>query len=296
MATGDDLLRNRLQQIRQRLDNPEPILRQWGALLLKTSQRAFVDQSFDGKAWPARYPQQARPKLNLAGVIQDFATGRNAPKAIRFVDRPAVIDTKDLFRSLSFALISKDTVEAGSNIDHAGLQNFGGETVQPITPAIKERLRNWLYKKPKKGDVKAGIGPRLRAKFVLIGRFKGGPPREVRGEILHWELQQRHPKGTWRTVSRTKSKTKADNWKRRSKKLSLEKKSVPIRAASITIPGKAKGVRRTEIENYRDKIEALLKKDQLVTQVGARPFVGVPQDTARDMIKAAERFFERGGR
>lgn len=117
-----------------------------GALYVSASQRSFAQQRWGDEAWPARYPRQ-KNKLNIAGALRDFAAGRRAPLARRFQDRPALIDTGELRRSIAHRVVADGGVlyvEVGTTLPYAAKQLYGGETVIRITQAIRDRAREWL--------------------------------------------------------------------------------------------------------------------------------------------------------
>lgn len=126
---------------------PAPGLRRIGAELLADSQAAFTQQSFEGIRWPERYPNDGAPKINYAGALTDLNRGQ-APKARRFQDRPALIDTSKLRRSLQFS-VSGFSVEEGSPLSYAGRLNRGSAatgsvSVIPVTSTAKKKLSDVL--------------------------------------------------------------------------------------------------------------------------------------------------------
>ena len=127
---------------------PERLLKQVGALMLAQAQRAFIDQKLGTQPWKARYPNQAAPKLNIAGALMDLQNGANI-KDRRFVDRPAVIDTSHLRQSLSdrhghLQMLGMWSVEVGTVVLYGGIHQWGGTNTIPITKAIFNNLAAWL--------------------------------------------------------------------------------------------------------------------------------------------------------
>lgn len=138
-------------RLRKALENPGKLLKQIGYILLEDSQRSFEDQRFGEIKWPPRYPKQSSPKVNIAGIVQDFTMGRTKPPARRFQDRPAGIDTGILRRSLQSGAravgVSGYTVTVGSTIPWAGKFHSGGVSRQKITSGVKTLLAKFLRSK-----------------------------------------------------------------------------------------------------------------------------------------------------
>lgn len=143
------------------LDKPEKALKQIGALLLAQSQKAFRNESWDGKRWPARRVP------NVFGIIADFSLdGRASPPKRRFESSPVLKDTGRLRQSMSFALVGKDSVDVGTNMSYASVHNFGGPVESlPITRTVQEKLAKFLKrtagKVPLKSNLYAGVLERL---------------------------------------------------------------------------------------------------------------------------------------
>lgn len=134
----------KLQRI---LDNPKPILRQIGMVLLRDAQRSFIDQRLGDIRWPRRYPKQGFPPVNVAGVVADFLAGRQTPPDRRFKDRPAGIDTRMTARSLTASKsfnIQGYKIEIKSNTPGAANMQHGGISKLPITDGVKQLLGKWL--------------------------------------------------------------------------------------------------------------------------------------------------------
>lgn len=123
------------------------LLDQIGALYVSASQKSFSEQRWGSTAWPARYPSQRSPKINIAGVIKDFNAGRRKPLKSRFQDRPALVDTGDLKRSISHRVVvegGEAYVEIGTTLPYATLQQYGGTSTIVITEAARDAARKWL--------------------------------------------------------------------------------------------------------------------------------------------------------
>jgi phage gpG-like protein len=153
-----------LDNLERALDNPnrpqkstEGLMKQWGSMMVETSQRSFVEQKLGEWEWPARYPGMTAPIINIAGTIQDFNQGRTTPKPNRFQDRPALVDhgmRGGIWGSISFQVTGPKEVAAGSNKPHAGIHMKGGESVVRVSEQGYQRGRDWLF--TKQGDPKKG--------------------------------------------------------------------------------------------------------------------------------------------
>lgn len=174
MDSGDTALEAMLRKTKEmlkRLGNLKPLLKVWGLMGVSASQNAFTDQKFGDKVWPARYPNQAPPKLNIAGTVADFNAGRSSPKPNRFQDRPALVDEGyrgGLVGSISSEVVSDTAVEWGTTKPYAALHQKGGQSTQAITTAAKERISAWLFKK--NGNVRSGREPFVGKLWPLLGK------------------------------------------------------------------------------------------------------------------------------
>lgn len=153
-------------KIEERLENPEPLLKQLGILGKTASIRAFTEQKLGEFSWPAKYGGAGSPFLNVAGAIEDFNSGRTSPKADRLVDRPALMGEGNrggLVASVDYRVDSKDSVEIGSNKDYANLMQKGGRTSVTLSLDGRARFMQWLTgKKSVKVRGKFGETPTKR--------------------------------------------------------------------------------------------------------------------------------------
>ena len=118
--------------------------------MVSASQKAFKEQRFNDVPWPPRYPGMDDPFVNIAGAIEDFRRGPNLP-ARRFEKRPALIDSGNLFRSISFRLIGDEAVEVGSNLPYARFHNSGEDPPpQNIDSTVRGNLAKFLKRKSNK--------------------------------------------------------------------------------------------------------------------------------------------------
>lgn len=126
-----------------RLENPEKILRQMGLLMESTAQEAFKFERLGDIEWPHRYPNQADPFVNVAGLVSDLNRGAKI-KARRFDRRPVLFDTGKLAESPKSRVVGKDRVEVGSPFERAAVHQFGLVSQQKVTPEAKKKLSRWL--------------------------------------------------------------------------------------------------------------------------------------------------------
>lgn len=184
-----------IARLERALSHPEKLLEQWGALGVARSQRAFREQRLGDEEWPARYPNQAPPKLNIAGALSDFNAGATQPKPNRFQDRPALVDEGNrggLLSSLNWAVLDPHTVEWGTNKPYAAVQQTGGKTVIRLTDDAVSRAKAWLL--TKKGSIRKGreayaekLSHALRTKIHaqrIIPRPFVGIPNDLRDDML----------------------------------------------------------------------------------------------------------------
>src|SRR3990167_6478847 len=86
------LLLKHLLKLERALSAPSPLTKQIGVLVAKDCMKAFEKQRLGDIIWPERYEGMEDPVINIAGALQDFISGRVAPKPNRFQSRPALID------------------------------------------------------------------------------------------------------------------------------------------------------------------------------------------------------------
>ena len=147
----------KLERWEKALQNPQKALKQIGVLMVAESQASFRDQQFGRKKWKGRAP------VNVFGIIADFSKG-STPPARRFQTRPALKDTGRLSGSISYK-VSGLAVEVGTNLDYAGVHQFGGQVEsEKITKSVQQALSKWL--KPKDKGLKESLGWILNKKFT----------------------------------------------------------------------------------------------------------------------------------
>lgn len=147
MATGRLFVK-----LREALNDPEKLLRRLGAMGVGASQQAFELQRLGSDPWPRLYPSQSEPFISIAGALEDFNSGRSAPRANRFDSQPSMGTgaRKEIFDSLSWDVVSNKDVEIGSVHPFATSAQFGsqaGDEFTPVTELAKQGIRKWLFKK-----------------------------------------------------------------------------------------------------------------------------------------------------
>mgnify|MGYP003139361850 FL=1 len=122
-----------------RVSDLKPVLKRWGMIGVEASINAFREQSYGGVTW------QPRAVPNVYGLIADFDDGRNPPKR-RLEARPALVDTGNLKRSISFRT-SKDSVTIGTQVKYAARLHEGGPIQsRKITEKVQRRAAKYIAK------------------------------------------------------------------------------------------------------------------------------------------------------
>ncbi len=150
-----------IDDLRDRLENLEPLLNSIGALLLETTETAFEEERFGDIRWPERYAGQADPFINIAGALADLSTGPRI-KARRFDRRPALQDTGRLRGSFRFEVTADDTVTAGTTVDYAPTHHIPLISSQPVSAQAKENLKTVIRRDGK------GSKRRVLLKLVFL--------------------------------------------------------------------------------------------------------------------------------
>jgi len=184
----------KIQRWEKALDNPQKALKQVGIMMVAESQRAFVEQKFGGQPW------RERAVPNVMGIIADFAAGRTKPKARRFDARPALMDTGALAKSISYRIISADTVEVGTNLPYAPTLHSGGKVQsETITEKVQDALAKWLKsqrnaigRKTKDGRTKEQKADRVA---VLEDKLGWLLDKAIRGKKLEMDVPKRRMVG-----------------------------------------------------------------------------------------------------
>lgn len=142
----------KVERLRGLLITREQLLTTIGLMTQAASQRAFGKQGLAGaEKW------KPRGVPNIMGIVADLAAGRQIPER-RFSSRPVLRDTGLLARSITFRIISRDTVQVGTAVKYAETHQLGGKSTSPkITYAMQEALWKWLQGQPKKRQKALGF-------------------------------------------------------------------------------------------------------------------------------------------
>ncbi len=124
------------------------ILKVVGEMAVSDAQSNFDKQSFDGKPWDRRYPNQTPFRISVAGAVSDLASGPSV-KSRRFQARPAGLDTGQLRASISSKKVGPKSIEVGSALEYAARVNEGGTSFLPVTSTVKKNLKAWLRRNKK---------------------------------------------------------------------------------------------------------------------------------------------------
>lgn len=129
-----------------RLSDLRPILNSIGNFLVRQSQRAFLEQAFDGKPWLRPYRGR---RLNIPGIIHDLEASPFV-HSYNLVPRNALMASGKLFRSINKGnlQVTSNSVTLDPHVAYAGLHQDGGVTVQAITKTVKRNLHTFLRTHP----------------------------------------------------------------------------------------------------------------------------------------------------
>lgn len=156
-----------LNNIRQRLLNPDPLMQAVGIYMRGVTRLAFRQQ---GRPGGPQWVEREVP--NAAGILSDLRRGRTPP-ARRWQGRPSNIDTGALARSISWIRKGKDEIEVGSWEPYASHAQSGGIQAIPIDQTLRQALR--AYIKSRRGQNRIQLQRRfskaLRTGVLVIDRL-----------------------------------------------------------------------------------------------------------------------------
>jgi len=150
----------KIAAIRKTLTDQKTLLKQIGILMVAESQDAFKAQRWDGTPW------RPRGKVNTFGILADFGQGRSSPPSRRMDQRPALVDTGALRRSIAYRVVGR-VVKVGTVLPYANVHQKGGKTKSVrVTKTIQERLAKWLKRQSK--TIKGRLGWLLNRRYMGV--------------------------------------------------------------------------------------------------------------------------------
>ena len=264
----------RLRALRGALADPRFVLTGIGALMVKEGQKAFREQRLGNVVWKSRGETGMNP--NWPGIIGDFARGAASPPARRFQDRPALVDNGALWNSLSFRLVSRDTVEAGSRLPYAGVLHGGGESQSPtITLTVRQRLWKWI---------KGLTGARLRAEDAPERREKREVSGAVKGdaELARLKTDLQRSKASYKG----QKVPKGERERRQGLETKIRERRAAVERAAVGQSASMTGAEASKIgaARHRESVASSLKwllnphlvGRSITIRHPARPIIGIP--------------------
>ena len=115
----------------------EAILTRIGAHMEEVATRAFREQGRPSRSWGPRMTP------NVAGIVNSLNAG-SEPKQRDLQPSPALISTGHLRRSIKARPVQGNTVEVGTTVPYATLQQEGGPSTITLTPDGRQNLTKFL--------------------------------------------------------------------------------------------------------------------------------------------------------
>jgi phage gpG-like protein len=137
-------LRDGVQALSKQFEDLTPLMEELGRFLDAKVLVTFISQTFNGRRWPARQGSASKP--SILGVVADLTEGPEV-HANRFKDRPALVDTGTLRRSIRFTT-SRNSVHLRSTMPYADRAEKGWHARLPITQAVRGNLATLLRGNP----------------------------------------------------------------------------------------------------------------------------------------------------
>lgn len=136
----------RISVLRAAIEDPLPLLRRLGALVIAQAKQAWREQRLGTVVWPERYPKQQGDFINIAPVVFQAGLGRT-PTSIDFERRPALRDRFGVSIAEGVAMqdVDAESVTVGHKEPWAGVYQFGLVSRIPITQTTRETLWEWLF-------------------------------------------------------------------------------------------------------------------------------------------------------
>lgn len=260
------LLRALTARMRTALNNPAPLMRALGGLMVSQSQRAFDESRMGEYAWPKRYPNMGDGDnfVNIAGIVSDFAQGKEPPKR-RFQSRPPLLDTGWMRKTLkdkskSMRLLEKHVVEVGTTDPRAAKHQWGGSSEQFITDSVRKNLAEWLRGGPS--------WKRTRSRKIMVNV-----------DLSEWA---EYLPGRQSSPIRKFRKTVKETYEPAIREVKTDKQTGYMGTL-------------TRRERFGPRLGFLFKSRVLVTPLNQRPFVGIPDDLRSKMLDTVAEYFSASG-
>lgn len=292
----------KIRALKKRLGDPAVLMKMLGVIVAKQAQRSFEDQALGSDSWSPRYrgtEAGKEPSINIAGSLQDFASGRKAPKARRFQTSPALMDSGILRRSVSpgnsVKLLSTHSVEVGVTgvaQYYAPHQQFGIPSSQEVTEDALQNYTEWRRTLRQKRQ-KIGSYDAKSRKWKVKKGGGGGTPREPKtkySEFLKYVRKLiREAKKAKRSVKKMRKFLKElfKDQSSRGKKMSVQ--GILRRRVKVEKKKRATKEERlkllTAMVKRAEKMGFLYQTKVLKTNVVARPFLGITATVVIEIVR-----------
>lgn len=271
----------RLRLLRTTIENPEPVLKGCGALMVARSQRAFLEERMPPKGkWPDR------PNPNWPAVIHDFHAGRAKPPAHRFGGHPLLRDTNLLKNSIAFGapssasrIVDRYTVQVGSNLPYAGPLLRG---IPTLTDVVTKDFQAWLWKFIKGAKRAAANAPGAHFRRYRREHEKG----DAAVERLRADLERSRAAYQGQKVP----KGERERRQRVQAQLRQRKSDIAWDAAryAVATPGENDRAQKTAkiaagAEALRWLLNEKFQNRRLLVRHPERRFLGFPEDLAQQV-------------
>lgn len=134
-------------KFRARLEDMKPVLSFVGALTTAQARNAFDQQRLGDTPWPARYPAQKEPFINIAPVVFRAGQGKK-PGPDDFRRRPALFAQPWVLKNgIGVRAMDNKSVEVGHPEKWSGMFQWGGIGRIAITETTRKTIAQWLLSK-----------------------------------------------------------------------------------------------------------------------------------------------------
>lgn len=265
----------RLRALAELLDRPRGVLEAIGGFIVKESGKAFREQRL------GNFPWKPRVNPNWPALLRDAESGAARPPQRRFQERPALMDTGLLARSIAHQVVSNTDVEvgvAGVAKAYADIHQVGGKSQSVVvTKAIQHRLWGWI--KGSDGSAR-GIRSRKIAKAKAGAIAGDGVLRNLKAELTH--AKKKANVEAKRSGGRNR---KYDGFVADLKQRIVERKAKLRGDASASVPKDEKiawGSKESRaraaagLASLRWLLNPRLRGSRIPIKIQARPFIGLP--------------------